>query len=518
MNAAALDPGLSWPGDVKLDAAWSPGSAHLHAASAPFTLGRGLRVDQLTVDAPALDKPVRAHAALTGAARLSLSAETAPPAAMFAGTPIPIAIAASGQGGSARLQGTLADPKALRGLDATLSAQVADLSALAPGAPPLRDASLAARVKDSAGLFHGVTLQDLSASGANSDLAGNVTVAWQPRSALRGTLRSKRLDADALLTLLREHSSPTASALAPGVGRSPTPIPTRLIPDTPVPGVGLQGADADLTYAADMLLLHDVEFHTVLAHIGLANGTLQLNPLTAASPGGPVQARAVLNTAASPPRLSLALHAPNFSLAGVLPRAAGTVVVNADLDGEGATWRQVTATLSGEANLTGVDGELDLGALGFLRKALERTGLPVSLSGQAHLRCIAVRAVAAAGVATVNPLLVEAGEFGLRGEGRVDLRDEVPDLHVRALVSLGPADAEVPLRVTGTLAQPKIAAEAVGGRFGLMPVKHARDECGPALADARSGHPGPEPAPYSVPSPAPRRAERPIDLLRSLLR
>ncbi len=285
-----------------------------------------------------------------------------------------------------------------------------------------------------------------------------------------------------------------------------------------MPVAGLRATDADLAYTADALLLGGTEFHAVQAHIGLANGTLQLDPLTATSPGGPVQARAVLDAAASPPRLSLALHAPSLNLAGILPGATGTVATNADLNGQGATWRQVAASLNGEADLTGVDGELDLDTLTALREALHHAGVPATVSGQAHLRCVAFRAVAANGIATLNPILLDAGRFGLRGDGRVDLRDEVPDLHLRALVRFGPADAEVPLRVTGTLAQPKVAAEAVGGRFGLMPAGHARDDCGPALADARGGHPGPEPAPMPNPPPASGRAERPADLLRSLLR
>ena len=515
-NAGAFDPRLAMLGAVKLDAAWSPGTAHLHAEAAPFTLACGLRVEQLALDAPALDQPVRARAVLTGAARLSLSAETGPPAAILAGTPLPLAVAAWGQGGTATVQGTLADPKALRGLDATLSAQIASLAALAPGAPPLRDAALTAHLTDPAGLSHGVAIQNLSATMPKSDLAGTLAVSWQPRPALRGTLASKHLDVDALLALLREHPAP--AAVAPTPASAPVPIPrrTRIIPDRPVPVAGLRAADADLSYTADALLLGGTEFHAVQTHVGLANGTLRLDPLTAASPGGAVQALATLDAAVSPPRLSLSVHAPSLELAGVLPGAAGMVAMYADLGGQGTTWRQMAASLGGEADLTGVDGQLDLERIAPLREVLQRAGVPVS--GQAQLRCVALRAAATSGVATLNPILLDAGRFGLRGDGRADLRDEALDLHLHALVRLGPADAEVPLRVTGTLAAPKVAAAAVGGRFGLMPAGNARDECGPALAEARGGRAGPEPAPSPNAPPASGRAERPADLLRSLLR
>jgi hypothetical protein len=125
-----------------------------------------------------------------------------------------------------------------------------------------------------------------------------------------------------------------------------------------------------------------------------------------------------------------------------------------------------------------------------------------------------MRATATGGIAVLKPLRLDAGRFGLSGTGQVDLRDETPDLHLRAMVQLGGAEAEVPLRITGTLASPKVQAEAVGGRFGLTIAGKAEDDCGPALADARGGQPGPMPAPL----PKPARAERPADLLRSLLR
>ncbi len=518
LNPAALDPRLATLGEVTLDAAWSSSAAHLRAESAPFTLGSGLRVEQLALDAPALDQPVRARAVLAGAAQVALSAETGSPAALLAGMPLPVAVAAWGQGGTAQVQGTLADPKALRGLDAALSAHIADLATLAPGMPPLHDAALTAHLSDPAGLSQGLTIQNLSASAPKSDLNGTLAVSWQPRPALRGALASKRLDADALLALFREQPAPVAAAPQPAPAPAPIPHSTRVIPDTPVPVDGLRAVDADLAYTADALLLRGTEFHAVQSHIGLANGTLRLDPLTAASPGGPVQARAMLDGAVAPAHLSLSLHAPSLDLAGMLPGAAGAVALNADLDGKGATLRQIAASLGGEADLTGANGQLNLDELVPLREALHRAGVPVSVSGQAQLRCVAVRALAATGVATLSPVLLDAGRFGLRGDGRADLRDETLDLHFRVLVRFGPADAEVPLRVTGTFAAPKVAAEAVGGRFGLMPAGHTRDECGPALADARGGRPGPEPAPLPSPPPASGRAQRPADLLRSLLR
>ncbi len=112
-------------------------------------------------------------------------------------------------------------------------------------------------------------------------------------------------------------------------------------------------------------------------------------------------------------------------------------------------------------------------------------------------------------------MVLDAGRLWLRGEGQANLGDEALDLHLRAALRVGPASAEVPIHVSGTLASPKVEAERVSGRFSLsIAGAETPDACGPALAAARGGRPGPEPAS----PPAQPRAERPADLLRELLR
>ena len=432
------------------------------------------------------------------------------------GAPITFTATVNGPEATASVQGRLADPDVRRGLDATVIAQIGDLAALVPGAPALRDLALRASVTDPDGLDRGITVGNLSATAPQGDLGGTATVSWQLRPALRGALRSKRLDADGLLALAKHNAPPPVTASAPPPATPPpAPAARRLIPNTPLPVAGLRAADAELSYGADALRLGGTEFHQVQAGIHLTNGTLRLDPVTAASPGGPLQGRATLDGAAVPPRLALNLVAPSLDLAAFVPGAAGAVSVNADLTGQGTTWREVAAGLGGEADVTAVDGQIDLGKLGALGTALHRAGVPVTLSGQAHLRCLAVRALASGGSAALSPVVLDAGRLGLRGDGQVNLGDEALDLHLRAALQVGPAAAEVPIHVSGTLAEPEVTAERVSGRLSLsITGAEAPDACVPALAAARGGRPGPEPAS----SPAQPRAERPADLLRELLR
>ncbi len=150
------------------------------------------------------------------------------------GAPVTFAGTVTGPEATASIQGKLADPDARRGLDATVSAQVADLAALVPGAPALHGVAVQASFTDPDGLDQGITIGNLSATVPQGDLGGTVALSWQPRPALRGALRSKRLDADALLALV-EHNAPpitapptTAPAPPP---TAPPPGPCRPAPD-----------------------------------------------------------------------------------------------------------------------------------------------------------------------------------------------------------------------------------------------------------------------------------------------
>ena len=66
VSGAALDPRLAGLDGLKLDGAWSPGGAHLHAEAASWAVAPGVRVEQLALDAPALDQPVRLGGAVAG--------------------------------------------------------------------------------------------------------------------------------------------------------------------------------------------------------------------------------------------------------------------------------------------------------------------------------------------------------------------------------------------------------------------------------------------------------------------
>jgi uncharacterized protein involved in outer membrane biogenesis len=511
--APVFDQRLADLGLIAFSGAWAPGSVTAHAQAGPGQLPEGVHLDRLTLDAPALDQAVSARAELSGAAQLSVAGQIGTLAGLLANKPSPVSLSASGPGGTAELRGTVADPAAMHGLNGTLSAHISDLAKLLPSAPPVRDAVLAATLATAADSSQSVAVHGLSLTLPQGDLAGDLAVSWQKRPAVHGTLASQRLDVDAIAALLR---SPAALPAEPSAAAPPpVAVQARVIPDTPVPVAGLKALDADLAYTAAQLRLGGMDLHDLRSHAHLEDGRLRLDPISAVTPGGPMQAQAGLDASASTPVVTLRAQAPGLALAAILPGATGVLQVNADLGSTGTTWRRVATGLGGEADATLADGALDLGASPLLGEVLRAAHLPVVPSGRVQLRCLAVRAQGTGGIMRLDPLLLDASRFVLRGSGQVDLGSEVPDLHLQAALRLGKTEAEVPLQVAGTLASPKIEQEAVNGRFGLTTsVQGEADDCGPALSSARGGRPGPMPAPLRNSA----KAERPLDLLRQLLR
>lgn len=493
----------------------------------------GLRVEAFEARAPAPDRPVEvAGAGALGAAPLRLRGTLGPaPGGSQAGTgAAPIELVLEGAGTTASLRGTVPLSAAPGGLDVAVSARVPDLRAFeAPGRPlpPLRDAALDAHLSDPAGLARGVAVRGLRLVLPQGDVSGDVRVAYAPRPALRGALASGRLDVDALLAAWRA-AQPAAAAASPAppapVGEPPAR--TRLIPDMPLPFEALRRADADLRLTAGEAVFGGVSYRAVEAHLALAEGRLRLEPFGMRAPGGRVDGRASADAGQPAPPVSLALRAPGLALGPLLAAfgapegASGDLDLDLDLRGAGTTTRAVAATLSGHLGAALVDGVVDAALLDrVLGGVLRGAGVPVDLGGRNRLRCLALRAEAADGVVEVRTLLLDTTRLRLEGDGRVGLADESLAFHLRPLLRLGGTGAALALRVGGTMLAPKLELDKTGGdRFrlllgGLAPQPAEAQECGPQLAAARGGRPGPAPAPPEAPPPP-----RPADLLRGLLR
>ena len=469
------------------------------AASALDTVLPGLRLEQLVVEATALDQPVR----LSAVAKLrdlpvAAAVNVASLGALLAGGALPFQVKLVGDGASVSGQGSVADLGG-HGLEMTVSVQAPDVrrtGALAGQRwPGLRDVTLEARVLPRAGMPE-VLVRGLRLTSAQGDLAGDLALGWAPRPSVRGSLVSQRLDLDAMAAA---GSAPAPAAPAPAAV-PPVAGPAVAAPPAPLPFQALRAADVDLRLAVAQAVLHGAAYRAVEAHLVLADGRLRLDPVQTLAPGGPVEGQLLADAGAVPPTASFTLRAPALDAAplaaalGAPGAASGTMELNVQLGGAGADLRAMAATLTGHVAAAMVEGEIDNQALATLfGPALQAARLPAEAAGRSHVRCLALKADAAAGRVTVQTLALDATRLRLEGEGTVNLVDDTMDLHLRPTIRIGPTAVAVPVHLTGPLRAPVPAVERGAptgfspGRFGIsIGGTSAADPCPAGLAAVRA--------------------------------
>jgi len=529
-DLAALSPLAGRPlppfRDIKASAQLGPAGLSALAMQAAGEFGP-IHLSRINLSAPALDQPLSLAAEGTvGGGPVTMSATAGSLAALLRPGPVPVTAQARAAGATVTAEGT-ADAWAGTA-EMQVSARMPDLRALSVVAgarlPGWRGVSLDGRV--STGAPGVIVLRGLRLAMPGSDLAGDLAVTTAPSPAVRGTLVSQRLDLDSLFAgfapappaspapLVTSPAAPAPTAPAPAAA------PAHLLPETPLPFEALRRGDADLQLAVNEAVWHGVPFRAVSARLLLQDGRLRLDPVTAAVPGGAASAQ--LQADAGVQSAGVAVQADGLAagplLAALLHQeaAAGTLDLNIDLRGQGASPRALASTLDGHAGLALVDGEFDLGGImAALGEALPK-GLPVSAGGRSQVRCLALRADVASGQASLGTLLLDSARLHLAGSGTVNLVDETLDLHLRPQVRLGLGGVSVPVRVSGPIRSPRTQAEIAGGagRTGLLiGAPPPPDECAQRLTEARGGRAGPMPA--AAPD-APR--PKPADLLRNLLR
>lgn len=525
----------------------------------------GLKLAHAELSAATLNEPMRAEAEGTlRGAPLRATASFGPLAALLADPPgptafppgaFPVEVAAEAGGATLAVKGSIAAPWRLAGIDLAVTGRIPDLAAMSALAgvrlPALRPVTLDARVADR-DTTPGFAIRGLAVTAPEADVSGELVVGLGARPSVQATLSSRRIELDAVLATpppppLSPPAIPVPASPAPAPPPpAPPPLPrrpARLIPDGRLPFAALGAVDADLHLAVAELLSGGTAYRNVALRLLLQDGRLALDPVSGTLPGGRLDLRLGVESRAVPPAVALTLRAPGLALRPLLAAlrlpddAAGSVEIDADLHGTGDTPQALAAGLGGRLGLAMTDGELDnrlLGALGTVFTLVQQTGaqpsgevLGLGRPGRTHLRCLALRADAEAGMVTIGTVLVDTGRILVHGAGTLNLRDEALQLRLRPMLR-GATPVVVPVRVGGTLLDPKVTPDAAGTLAGLAAgLTGARalpfatmaaviagerngDACGPALAAARGG---PRPA---AAAPAPR-LPNPADLLHNLL-
>ena len=256
--------------------------------------------------------------------------------------------------------------------------------------------------------------------------------------------------------------------------------------------------DVRLT-AAEMLLGH-MELREVSGRTVLQAGRFAIDPLAMRLGDG--QVGLALHTDATVPEPTLAIVVrgtavpakPFLTAAGVPDDVTGSGDVAVDLQAHGRTARALASSLDGRASLALADGDIDNGVLTALFGPVLRAARMGGEfgAGRTAVRCVALDLTASHGDIRIGTLLLDTSRLALQGSGAVRLGDEHLDLRLRPTLRIGGPGVAVPLRVGGSMREPKLSLDA-GGALGslLGGERRTTDGCPAALASAR--HPAAAP-------------------------
>ncbi|HTI00361.1 MAG TPA: AsmA family protein [Acidisoma sp.] len=515
----------------------------------------GLALDSLSVMTPALDQPVTVNllgerhglsftlSGSTGPIATLMPPPAATPAAALAAqpaapkpapAPLPVDLMLTAAQSNLHLQGAIQNPLALHGLHLALTAAIAKLDVLGPlfgtSLPPIVSLNGSAQLADGPqGLGQGVTLTALNLTAPEGDLEGAISADYAKRLTILATLRSARLDLDGMTNAMRAAAPQAQAAPAappPAAPATPgTPAGKHLIPDLPLPVALLRSFDGSAKLAFASLKLGGAEYRALVATATLENGVFSLAPSSVVVPGGQLLAAGNINAQGPVPHTTFAMQAQNLAVAPLLqalqiPVAArGLVQVFANLTADGATTRAMAADVNGAFGLAAVNGTIDGRALAaLLAPAVHAAGVvPTNLlsrAGDVPLYCLALRLNATHGHADVGAMVLDTSALLLQGTGSLDFGQERLALALSPELYLGEMDLTVPLTVGGSVLAPQIGkvgkvvinqeagngAQGLNGLFqsiigsGRKAARGPSPVCGPALALARNGLPGPDPS------------------------
>jgi uncharacterized protein involved in outer membrane biogenesis len=269
--------------------------------------------------------------------------------------------------------------------------------------------------------------------------------------------------------------------LGPAVGADTSPSrPGRVLPDRAWDLPSLRAMDARVAVALSQLDLGTAKLAPlapVNVSLVLEDGVLDLQHLHAGIAGGEAAGSARLDTRVTPPAWTIGLDVRGMAIEQWLrlnPKAlaenpvTGRLRADIDVKGRGSSPAALLGSLDGPVRLQLADGSISH----LLTEAVGldlAQGLAVWLRGDRKLtlNCAEVEGRFKAGVLRPRTAVVDNRDSRIDIDGRVNLADETLDLRlVTKPKDFSLLTLRSPLRVQGTLADPRVALEgkALGGK------------------------------------------------------
>ncbi|BAI75331.1 hypothetical protein AZL_c00380 (plasmid) [Azospirillum sp. B510] len=422
--------------------------------------------------------------------------------------PYPLKVEAAVGATRGHIEGSVAEPVKLEGVDLSVRLGGDDMAEIFPilgiPAPKTRPYSISGHLGREGTVW---SFRGMNGKVGESDLSGDLLVdTGADRPMLRADLTSNRLAALDLAGLV--------GASPRGGGDYPTRGPGRVIPATPIPVEKLRNADMEVRLRGKRVEAPFAPLEGLDMTVRLTNGDLRVDPLSLGIGGGRIAGTVRLDGSGKLPAMRTDLDIRAMKLSAFFAESAlagqvgGTVAGRIELAGGGRTVADLLAGSDGKIGVA-VDGGrvTSLAVKGLKTNILETLGVVISGSKPMPFNCLVGNLAVRDGIAEVEALVLDTPETLITGKGRISLRSESLDLRI-----VGDAKSpqlfatHVPVLVGGTLGGPDIgvdptesaargaAAAALGVLLtplaGMLPFLDPggdeQPQCGRLVRDARS--------------------------------
>ena len=313
-------------------------------------------------------------------------------------------------------------------------------------------------------------LQDVNLQLDDTTAKGSLGIADFASKALRFDLNVDRINADRYL-------SPPVDA--------PVAAKTEKEPPANIPVETLRNLNARGQLQVGEAVFADIKFTKLRLGVNARDGKVRFNPSEASMYGGQYRGDIGIDATTDVARVSLDEHlsgidfAPLFSDLFETKRVSGKGSANIKLNGSGRNTDDIVKTLAGNLDFAVANGAIEGADLWYeIRRAralLKQQAAP-ERSGPVRTEFSALKGtgVMQNGVLTNNDLDVSLQYLKVTGQGKVDVPNSTLDYKLTANVLKIPregadaaqmedlVDASIPVKVTGTLADPKIRPDIEG--------------------------------------------------------
>ncbi len=274
----------------------------------------------------------------------------------------------------------------------------------------------------------------------DSDIAGAFTATKRDNGRLMfdGDFRTASLDFDDAMAVLGGSPDTTETASA-GQRQMAANLRAqeRLLPDATLDISRVRNMDARVSYRAAHVRSERVPLRGLSLDISLDRGLLRLDPMTLDLSRGRIAGAVAINARQATPRVDVDVRLSNARLESIFPISgepiAGALTGRAQLTGVGASVREAAAHANGDVSFVTPRGEIRE-AFAELTGINVTRGLGLLLSkddSNANVRCGVASFRVNDGIATVRSMVFDTEDVLIRGEGRVNLRNETLDLQIQ---------------------------------------------------------------------------------------